>query len=442
MKRLKLDELVAWKSAKSRKPLILRGARQVGKTWLMKEFGAREYQQTVYVNFEKSPRLQTLFNDDFDLQRIIIALQAETGQIIDADNTLLIFDEVQAAPKAITALKYFEEDAPQFQIIAAGSLLGVALHSDISFPVGKVEFMDLYPMNFREFLMANGENGLLQVLGTNDWNLIATFKSRFIDRLRQYYFVGGMPEAVAKFVETGSFVEVRNIQKQILIAYEQDFSKHPPVSIVPRIRMLWNSIPAQLAKENRKFIYGLIKEGSRARDYELALAWMIDCGQVHKVNRISRPGIPLKAYEDFSAFKLFLVDTGLLAAMGEVDPKTLLEGNALFSEFKGAITEQFVMQELLSAGAFSIYYWSAERSTAEVDFMVQYNRMIAPVEVKAEENLQSKSLKSYHQKYNPPLSLRFSMSDYRHQDWMINVPLYAVGALTRILDSATSDNPH
>jgi predicted AAA+ superfamily ATPase len=438
MKRLKYDDLVNWKNATSRKPLIIRGARQVGKTWLMQEFGTKEYQQTVYVNFEKSPRLQTLFADDFDLHRVLIALQAETGQPINVDNTLLIFDEIQAVPKAITALKYFAEDAPDLHVIAAGSLLGVALHSDISFPVGKVDFMDLFPLNFKEFLMATNEDGLLQILDTNDWGLISTFKLRFIDKLRQYYFIGGMPEAVAKFVENGSYVEVRKIQMQILTAYEQDFSKHPPFSIVPRIRMLWNSIPAQLAKENRKFIYGLIKEGARAKDYELALSWMADCGQVHKISRISRPGIPLKAYEDFSAFKLFLADCGLLAAMGAIDSKTLLEGNALFSEFKGALTEQFVLQELLSTGVFSVYYWTADRSTAEVDFVIQYKNTIAPVEVKAEENLQSKSLKSYHQKYNPPLSLRFSMSDYRHQDWMINVPLYAIGTLIWILDNFQS----
>lgn len=440
MKRLRFDDLLAWKNAASRKPLIIRGARQVGKTWLMKAFGAKEYQQTIYVNFEKSPRLQALFDDDFDLQRVLVALQAETGKTIDASNTLIIFDEIQAAPKAITALKYFEEDAPDLHIIAAGSLLGVALHSEISFPVGKVEFMDLFPMNFKEFLMAIEDNGLIEVLESGDWKLTTTFKSKFIEKLRHYYFVGGMPEAVAQFAENNNFIEVRNIQKQILTAYEQDFSKHPPFSIVPRIRMLWNSIPAQLAKENRKFIYGLIKKGARAKDYELALAWLVDCGQVHKVNRITRPGVPLKAYEDFSAFKLFLVDTGLLSAMGEIDSKTLLEGDALFSAFKGALTEQYVLQEMLSAGVFSIYYWTAERSTAEIDFVIQHKNAVFPAEVKAEENLQSKSLKTFHQKYNPQLSLRFSMSDYRRQDWMINVPLYAVGALSRILDSIAGND--
>ncbi len=439
MKRFRLDDLISWKDSISRKPLIIRGARQVGKTWLMKEFGALAYQQTIYVNFEKSVRLQSLFDDDFDLQRIITGLQAETGKTFDPATTLLVLDEVQAAPKAITALKYFQEDAPDIHIIAAGSLLGVALHSNISFPVGKVEFMDLYPMNFYEFLIANEEDGLLKVLKSGDWQLITTFKTKLIDRLRQYYYVGGMPEAVAAFTGSNSFVEARKIQKQILTSYEQDFSKHPPFTIVPRIRMLWNSIPAQLAKENRKFIYGLIKEGSRAKDYELALAWMVDCGQVHKINRITKAAIPLKAYEDFGAFKLFLVDTGLLAAMGDVDVKTLLEGNVLFSEFKGALTEQFVLQELLSSDVLSIHYWTADRSTAEVDFVVQYENLAIPVEVKAEENLQSKSLKVYHQKYNPAISLRFSMSDYREQEWMINVPLYAVGNIKQIISKATTN---
>lgn len=435
MKRLRFDDLLTWKNSGSRKPLIIRGARQVGKTWLMKEFGAKAYQQTIYVNFEKSPRLSSLFEDDFDLERILIALQAETGLSLQAGEKLIIFDEIQAAPKAITALKYFSEDAPGLHVVAAGSLLGVALHADISFPVGKVEFLDLYPLNFSEFLMACGEEGLLKILGGGDWDLIRTFKSKFIERLKQYYLVGGMPEAVARFVESGSFSDVRKLQRQILEAYEQDFSKHPPFAIVPRIRMLWNSIPAQLAKENRKFIYGLIKEGSRARDYEHALAWMADCGQIHKVSRVGKPGIPLKAYADFSAFKVFLVDVGLLAAMVEIDSKTILEGNSLFLEFKGALTEQFVLQEFLSAGLFTVYYWSADRSTAEVDFVIQYRDIVVPVEVKAEENLQAKSMKFFNQKYNPKISVRFSMSDFRQQDWIINVPLYTLSNLKGILDS-------
>lgn len=438
MKREKLNDLIAWKKSASRKPLIIRGARQVGKTWLMKEFGNRQYTQTVYINFEKNKRLHSLFVDDFDIKRVIIALQAEIGLTIDPKNTLLIFDEIQAVPEAITALKYFQEDAPEYHIMAAGSLLGVALHSGISFPVGKVIFMDLYPLTLLEFLDALGESALVEILQAGDWKLITAFKSKYIERLRQYYFVGGMPEAVLKFTENNNFREVRNIQKQILDAYELDLSKHAPAELVPRIRMLWNSIPAQLAKENRKFIYGLIKKGSRAKDYELALSWLIDCGQVHKVCRVSKPAIPLKAYEDRAAFKLFMVDVGLLTAMGDIDAKTLLEGNVIFSEFKGALSEQYVFQQIKSVDEYVINYWSADRSTAEVDFVIQYQGLAVPVEVKAEENLQSKSLKAYVEKFNPEVALRTSMSDFREQDWLTNVPLYDIGALGRILNRRVS----
>lgn len=432
MRRAKIAELIAWKNSPSRKPLIIRGARQVGKTWLMKEFGNTQYAQTVYINFEKSERLKALFSDDFDVQRILVALQAETGLTINAKNTLLIFDEIQEVPEALTALKYFYEDAPEYHVISAGSLLGVALHSHTSFPVGKVIFMDLYPFTFLEFLDAIGEKALIDILHNEDWKLITSYKTRYIERLRQYYYVGGMPEAVLKFTENANFQEVRDIHKQILDAYEQDFSKHAPRGIVPRIRMVWNSIPAQLAKENRKFIYGIIKEGARAKDYELALSWLVDCGLVHKICRVTKPAIPLKAYEDRSAFKLFLADIGLLAAMGNIDSKTLLEGNAIFSEFKGALTEQYVLQQLNSTNEYVIYYWSAERSASEVDFIVQYKDLVVPIEVKAEENLQAKSLKVYVEKFKPKVSIRTSMSDFRKQDWLTNLPLYAINGLLNI----------
>ena len=433
MRRTKMTELIAWKNSGSRKPLIIRGARQVGKTWLMQEFGNTQYAQTIYLNFEKNKRLKALFADDFDIKRVIIALQAESGLTIHAENTLLIFDEIQFVPEAITALKYFQEDVTGYNIVSAGSLLGVALHSDISFPVGKVVFMDLYPLTFLEFLDAIGESALAEILHSADWKLITAYKSKYIERLRQYYYVGGMPEAVLKFSENSNFKEVRDVQKQILEAYEQDFSKHAPVNIVPRIRMLWNSIPSQLAKENRKFIYGIIKEGSRAKDYETALSWLIDCGQVHKVCRATKPAIPLKAYEDRNAFKLFLVDIGLLAAMGDIDAKTLLEGSKIFSEFKGALTEQFVFQQLHSTDEYILYYWSAERSTSEVDFLVQYNGGVVPIEVKAEENLQAKSLKVYMEKYSPKVSIRTSMSDFRKQDRLTNLPLYAISELKGVI---------
>lgn len=337
-----MQELVEWKNRPGRKPLVLRGARQVGKTWLIKEFGRREYNRVAYVNFERSKELQTLFKENFDVRRILTALQIETGVRITASDTLIVFDEVQEAEGALTALKYFYENYPEYHVIAAGSLPGVSLHRDTSFPVGKVEFCNLYPLNFAEFLKAAKQTELLDLLNNKDWDLIRTFKDRYIQLLKQYYFVGGMPEVVSCFVENNDFNEVRTFQKNILTAYEFDFSKHAPNEVVPRIRMLWNSIPKQLAKENKKFIYGAIRSGARARDYELALSWLIDSGLVHKVCRVSKPGMPLKAYAEANVFKLFVTDVGLLGAMVDIDKKSILEGNRIFEEFKGALTEQYV----------------------------------------------------------------------------------------------------
>ncbi|MBU8893244.1 MAG: ATP-binding protein [Bacteroidales bacterium] len=438
MKRTEINSLIHWKKETRRKPLIIRGARQVGKTWLMKEFGKREYEQTIYINFESSKHLKNIFTNDFDIERIITALQIETGIIFNPQNTLIIFDEIQEAPEAITSLKYFYETVPEYHLISAGSLLGVALTKHTSFPVGKVEFLDLYPLSFTEFLEATGQRKLISLLKGKNWELIKTFKQKLIQFLKYYYFIGGMPEAVSAFSINNDFNEVRNIQKDILIAYEQDFSKHAPTNIVPRIRMVWNSIPAQLAKENRKFIYGLIKEGARAKNFELAINWLIDCGLIHKINRVTKPAFPLKAYVDFSAFKLFLVDIGLLAAMGNIDIKTLLEGNAVFEEFKGAITEQYVLQQMLCTKNFDIFYWSTERSNAEVDFLIQNKDEVIPVEVKAEENLQAKSLKVFCLKYSPATAIRTSMSDFREESWLINVPLYAIAELQNF-SSSTMD---
>lgn len=438
MKRELFEKLIKWKNSPGRKPLIIRGARQVGKTWLMKEFGRTNYDQTIYLNFEKNKRLGNLFTDGFEIKRVITALQAESGFTINPENTLLIFDEIQSVPEAITSLKYFYEDGPQYHIIAAGSLLGMAIHSNVSFPVGKVAFMDLHPLTYPEFLDALNENPLIEILQTCDWRLITAYKSGYIERLRQYYYVGGMPEAVLRFSENNNFREVRDIQKQILESYEHDFSKHAPAAIVPRIRMLWNSIPSQLAKENRKFIYGLVREGSRAKDYELALSWLIDCGQVSQACRVTKPGIPLKAYEDRGAFKLFMVDIGLLSAMTDIDSKTLLEGNSIFTEFKGSLTEQYVFQQIISAGKFPVYYWSSERSTAEVDFVIQHENNFIPVEVKAEENLKAKSLKVFTDKFAPALSVRTSMSDFRIKDQFINLPLYAISIIDKALGQGAS----
>ena len=344
--------------------------------------------------------------------------------------TLIIFDEVQEAERAITSLKYFYENAPEYHVVAAGSLLGIALHQDTSFPVGKVEFVDLYPLSFVEFLNAMGEDALVDLLYRKQWQLITAYKTKYIDLLKQYYYVGGMPEVVASFARHMDLKEVRELQRQILDAYEQDFSKHAPIEIVPRLRMVWNSVPAQLSKENRKFVYGLVRQGARAKEFELAITWLMDCGLVYKVNRVTKVALPLKAYEDFSVFKLFIVDIGLLGAMTTLDAKILLDGHAVFVEFKGALTEQFVLQQLLSDRDLSIYYWSSDKSDGEIDFLIQYQNQFIPLEVKASENLQAKSLRFFVQKYNPGEAIRTSMSDYREEEWMINLPLYAISELT------------
>lgn len=429
MYRMAMEQLQEWKKKKRRKPLIIRGARQVGKTWLMKEFGTQEYASTVYVNFDNNERMKTLFEGSLEVERLITGLELYAGHKIDLDNTLLIFDEVQEVPRALTSLKYFNEDAPQYQIVCAGSLLGVALHQGTSFPVGKVEFLDLYPLSFFEFMMAMGKERYVELLQKGDFDMATAFKQDYIDLLKHYYYVGGMPEAVQAFADNRDFNEVRKIQQRILEAYEQDFSKHAPNEAVPRIRMLWNSIPAQLAKENKKFIYGLIKDGARAKEYELAMLWLTDCGLVHKVHRVTTPGLPLKAYEDLKAFKLFLVDVGLLSCMVGLRQDTLLDGNELFKEFKGALTEQYVLQQLKTIKELNIYYWTAERGTAEVDFVVDNGSDVIPVEVKAEINLQAKSLKVYREKFQPKLSIRTSMADYKKEDCLLNLPLWAVESM-------------
>lgn len=428
MKRDAISELYKWKENPGRKPLILLGARQVGKTWLMQEFAEEAYPKYAYVNFEDNETLRVLFQQDFDISRIIKSLEWSTGVDID-ENTLIILDEIQETSRGITALKYFAEKAPQYQIMAAGSLLGIAMHSNDSFPVGKVDFLHLYPLTFFEFLEAIGDGKMVKLLMTGDWSIITMLKSQFEERLRQYYYVGGMPAAVSSFVSENDLNKVRTIQKAILEAYERDFSKHAPAVEVPRIRMVWHSIPSQLAKENRKFIYGAVKEGSRAKDFELAIEWLKDAGLVYKVNRCKKALLPLAAYEDVSAFKMFLSDIGLMCAMSNVPANTLLGGNALFSDFKGALTEQYVLQQLKAIPSLSIYYWSAENSRGEIDFLLQQEERIIPIEVKAEENLQAKSLHAFVER-NPNLrGVRLSMSPYREQDWLVNYPLYAVPAV-------------
>lgn len=426
MYRIAIEKLYKWENSKRRKPLIIEGARQVGKTWLMKEFGKQAYADTVYINFDSNSRMADLFSADLDTDRLIMGMELYAGRKINPENTLLIFDEVQEVPRALASLKYFYENAPQYHIVCAGSLLGIALHQGTSFPVGKVDFLKLYPLSFSEFLMATGNERFAELLKNQDYEMITSFKQTYIDALKHYYFVGGMPEAVQSFAESKDFNEVRAIQKRILAAYEQDFSKHAPNEIVPKIRMLWNSIPSQLARENKKFIYGLVREGGRAREYETAIMWLSDCGLVHKVSRVNAAGIPLKAYEDLKAFKLFIVDVGLLACMTGLRQRTLLDGDDLFVEFKGALTEQYVCQQLKTVEDLGIYYYTNDRGSCEIDFVVDNGEQIVPIEVKAKTNLRAKSLKTYRERFEPELSVRTSMADYKKEDWLLNLPLYAI----------------
>jgi predicted AAA+ superfamily ATPase len=432
MKRKLIADLRAWKERKEHKPLILLGVRQVGKTWLMKEFGRACYASSVYINFDNNPAMEELFARDLQIERIITGLELYSGQKIKAGETLLIFDEVQEVPRALSSLKYFNEDFSEYDIIAAGSLMGIALHPDTSFPVGKVEFLRLYPLSFAEFAAAVGEEDILEPLEENDFELAKVFSSRYTDLLKAYYLVGGMPEAVKTFAAQRDYAGVREVQRRILDAYDQDYSKHAPPVHVPKIRKLWNSLPAQLSRENKKFMYGIVKQGGRAAEYELALLWLSDCGLVHQVHRVSAPRMPLKAYMDMQAFKLFCADLGLLSCMAGLMPETILEGTRVFREFKGALTEQFALQEINARGDLDVYYWSSDKGIAEIDFILSGKRIslpgyYIPVEVKAELNLQAKSLTSFRKQFSPPLSLRLSLGDYRQDGGLVDLPLYAIG---------------
>jgi predicted AAA+ superfamily ATPase len=427
MYRYKINDFKKWKLDKNRKPLIVQGARQVGKTWLIKEFGKTEYKQMVYVNFEHVVELQDLFLQDLHPQRIITALEAFSLKKITPDDTLIVFDEIQSAPKGLTSLKYFCENTPEYHIIASDSLLGMNLHNKVSFPVGKVQFLHLYPMNFYEFLLAVGETGMAGVLENQQWDVLNIFSRKFKEYLRYYFYVGGMPEAVVEFADTRDWRRIRNIQNNILNTYESDFSKHAPKDEVPRINMVWQSIPAQLGKENKKFIYGVLREGARAKDFEMAIQWLVDSGLLLKTHRISKPEMPLIAYHDIFTFKLYFNDVGLLAAKSNLEAKTIIGGSEIFTEFKGALTEQFVIQQLTKEKNSPIFYWTNDRSTAEVDFVIQHNGEIIPIEVKATENVKAKSFKLFCEKYNPTSAIRTSLSDYRKESWLNNVPLYLIG---------------
>lgn len=429
MERDRLKDLIAWKSNPLRKPLILRGARQVGKTWLIKEFGKTQYKQCVYINFENATNMRDMFLKDFEIDRIIQTLQIYARIQITPEDTLIVFDEIQAAERGLTSLKYFCEEAPQYHIVAAGSLLGMGLHSQISFPVGKVNFMDLRPLSFYEYLRAMGEAQMVETLEKGDWQTVSVFHEELVEYLKTYYYIGGMPEVVDTYLLTKDLQQVRRVQREILDAYEADFSKHAPLDVVPRIRMVWQSIPSQLSKENKKFVYGVIREGARAKDFELAIEWLCNCGLFLKSQRVSKPEMPLIAYQDLSVFKLFLLDVGLLSAMASLDLHVLIEKERIFTEFKGALTEQFVMQQLRLRSNDYIGYWTNERSTAEVDFVLQREAAIIPIEVKAETNVRARSFKLFCEKYQPELALRTSMLRYHKEEWMTNIPLYGIETL-------------
>lgn len=426
MQRYALKHLISWKNKKNHKPLVIQGARQVGKTWLIQEFGKKYYEQVAYINFDVDLKSREIFDVDYDTERLIMDIGLATKTKINAENTLIIFDEIQECPRALTSLKYFRENAPQYDIIVAGSLLGVACHEGTGFPVGKVSFMNLFPLSFEEFLLAIGEERFVELLNKKDFKTIKLFNNKYEKLLKQYCYIGGMPEIVQDFVENKDFESVRNLQKEILSAYEEDFTKHIPTNTVAKIRLLWKSIPAQLSKENKKFIYGAAKEGARARDFEAALSWLINSGLVYRVNKITKPDLPITAYEDFNSFKLFVLDVGLLGAMTDLQADTIIDGNRIFEEFKGAIAEQYVLQQFKTIKDLPVFYWSNETSRAEIDFVIQIKSDVVPVEVKAERNLQAKSLKVYMEKFKPNYAIRTSMADYKKTDNLIDLPLYTL----------------
>ena len=427
MYRKIVSKLEDWKKDKNRKPLILLGARQVGKTWMMKEFGKTSYDNVAYVNCDEEPLAKTMFEADYNFSRILLVVQAITGIKVEPGKTLLIFDEIQEAPRGLHCLKYFCENAPEYHVMAAGSLLGVTLGHKESYPVGKVNMLRMHPMDFEEFLLAVGEKQLLDILKGHDWGLLEIMKPKYVNMLRQYYYVGGMPEVVRAYSENKDLKEVNDIQSEILESYRRDISKHASKTEVVRINQVFDSIPSQLAKKNKKFIYGAIKHGARAAQYELAIQWLIDAGIIHKVPRVSVLKMPLKAYEDISGFKLFMLDCGLLGRMAGAPASQVLASDNAFTEYKGAFTEQFVHQQL-TANGISAYYWSNDKTTAEIDFVIQSEERVIPIEVKAEENVRAKSMSEYIRN-NPELNLkgvRVSMKGYIDQDWMENVPLYAI----------------
>lgn len=429
MKRFAMAYLAEWKKEKTHLPMLLRGVRQVGKTWLMLEFGRQYFQKTAYINLENNKRTRLLFESDFDIDRITEGLSMESGVRIEAENTLIVLDEIQEVPRAIESLKYFAEDPRGFFVIAAASLPA----GGTSFPVGKIRTLNLYPLSFREFLYATGNNSLAELLERCDFSMITVFRSRYETLLKTYYYVGGMPLAVATYSKEHDLAKVREVQRELLFTYEHDLTLHAPASQIQRIQMVWDHLPLQLAKKNKKFLYSLLRKGARAKEYEPAMQWLMDAGLVIKVCRVKEAALPLKAQADWSAFKLYCVDVGLLCAMTGIAEKTLLEGSRIFTDFEGALTQQYICQEIVSELRATPYYWSAEHSLGEVDFLLQHEEQILPIDVQAEENLKAKSLRAFVEKNHLSFGIRTSLSDYRDQEKLINLPLYAIAELWKVI---------
>ena len=435
MERLLFQELIAWKEKTNRKPLILKGVRQCGKTYLLKTFGRQCYADTAYFNFEETESLKTLFETDYDVNRILFELGLTLGRTIQRETTLIIFDEIQECGRAITALKYFCENAPEYHIVCAGSLLGIALKKQPSFPVGKVDFLTLYPMSYAEFLLANGETQLAGYLAAfkRGEKISEPVANKLATYLKQYYVTGGMPEVVQMWCETHDIEKTEKVQQMILDSYQFDFSKHAPVKDFPKILAIWQSIPEQLARDNSKFIFGHVRKGWRAKDLEDALVWLEGAGLVYKVCRIEKPFIPMSAYADPTVFKLYLCDVGLLRKLSKLPYEVILESSALYTEFKGAMTENFVLCELLKSSENTPYYWTSGNS-AEVDFVIQCGTQIVPIEVKSERNVKAKSLAEYRKKYEPVYAVKTSMRSETNGIGVLNIPLYLIGRLQALID--------
>lgn len=433
MKRYVLDDLIKWKNSKDRKPLLLYGARQVGKTWLVEELGKKHYSDFVKIDFEKNAEICKLYDNTLDPKDILRWIETYTHKKITPE-TLIFFDEIQACPRAITSLKYFCEDAAEYYIVAAGSLLGVAIHQGVSFPVGKVDSLNIYPMTFFEFLEAIGEEAIKNELKNTESPLISSFSDKLVNLLKTYFYIGGMPEVVKKYAETSNFQDARTVQKRILSDYKEDFSNHIPNNVLPKVNLLWESIPVQLAKENKKFVYKEVSNNTaRAKDYEAAISWLKDSGLIYPINRLSKPAMPISAYKEENVFKIYMSDIGLLCAKSNLDARVVLEGNRLFTEYKGALTEQFVLQELIVKKNTDIAYWANPSGKAEVDFVFQTNTKIIPIEAKAGTNLKAKSLVSYNETFKPEYLVRSSLADYKKTNNLYDIPLYMIENIESIL---------